>query len=60
MINLNGWKTYVTAGLGAVLWFCTQMGWLTQDQFDNALKGLGVLATVFLRQAITKNGPEQQ
>ena len=54
---LSGYKTYITAGVGAVLWFAAQMGWLTQEQFDNALKGLGVLLAIFLREAVTKSGP---
>ena len=54
---LNDKKTYITAGVGALCWFATQMGWMTQDQFDNTLKGLGVLVTIFLRLAIQKSGP---
>jgi hypothetical protein len=57
MLSLSGKKSYITAGVGAICWFALQMGWLTQEQFDNILKGLGVLITIFLREAITKSGP---
>lgn len=60
MINLSGKKTYITAGVGALLWFATNLGWITQEQFDNALKGLGVVMAIFLREAITKSGPGEQ
>jgi len=55
---LSGKKSYITAGTGAVLYFATQMGWMSQDQFNKALEGLAVLLAFFLRAAITKSGPE--
>jgi hypothetical protein len=57
MNTLSGKKSYITAGVGAICWFAAQMGWLTPEQFDSALKGLGVLWAIFMREAITKNGP---
>ena len=53
---LSGKKSYITAVAGAFCFFATQMGWMTQEQFDNALKGLGVLFAIFIRQAVTKSG----
>jgi hypothetical protein len=53
----SGKKTYITAAVGGVLWMALQLGYINQEQFDNLLKGLGVLLAIFLREAITKSGP---
>ena len=54
MTVLDGYKTYIVAALGALAWGLTNLGYLTPEQFQNALTILGIGAVAGFRSALAK------
>lgn len=52
---LEGWKTYITAGLMALAAFVRGMGWLDQQQYELVLGLLGSLGLAALRAGVSKS-----
>jgi hypothetical protein len=51
---LEGKKTYISAGLLALMTFARSMGWLDQQQFDLMLGLLGSMGLAALRAGVSK------
>ena len=52
--KLRGYKTYIVAGAGALMWFCNTMGWLPDETFNQLLVLVGLGGAVTLRAGIKK------
>jgi hypothetical protein len=51
---LEGKKTYITAGLLALMTFARSIGWLDQQQYELILGLLGSLGLAALRAGVSK------
>lgn len=49
---LKGKKTFIVAGLGAVIWFLASVGFVSAEDSQKLFEALAIVATVTLRLAI--------